>query len=99
MKKMTRNATAGTAALLLAGLGVSGAVMAQAQTSHPAAVHQISTQQSGAEQSDGDGEADPAKEAAEGPEAVEENDGPDQGPDANPNQPGHQDADESGESK
>ncbi len=103
MKKMTRKAAAGTAALLLAGLGVGGAVAAQAQTDQPAAVHQS------VEQSDGDGELDPAQEAAEeaeggvetndGPEAVEENDGPDQGPDADPNEPGHQDADESGESE
>jgi hypothetical protein len=39
-------------------------------------------------QSDGDGEVN---------DATEINDGPDQGPDANPNQPGHQDADETGE--
>lgn len=36
------------------------------------------------QQSDGDGEV---------------NDGPNQGPDANPNEPGHQDADESGEAE
>ncbi|MFC5727867.1 MULTISPECIES: hypothetical protein [Nocardioides] len=31
--------------------------------------------------------------------AEEKADGPDQGPDANPNEPGHQDADESGEAE
>ncbi len=42
------------------------------------------------QQSDGNGEVEGAEEA---------NDGPNQGPDANLNEPGHQDADESGETE
>jgi hypothetical protein len=41
-------------------------------------------------QSDGDREVD-----NDATEAEEADSGPDQGPDANPNEPGHQDADES----
>ena len=94
MKKITRKAAVTTTAVLLAGLGVGGTVAAQAYSGQPAVVQQTSV-----EQSDGDGEVDPATEAADETEAVEENDGPDLGPDANPNEPGHQDADESGEAE
>ncbi len=38
-------------------------------------------------------------EEPESSEVAEVDDGPNQGPDANPNEPGHQDADESGESE
>ena len=61
----------------------SGAVTAQAATNDPAPIVQ---------QSGGDGEVNDATEPA-GPGGAEEaNDGPAQVLDANPNEPGHQDA-------
>jgi len=82
MRNLKRNAAITGAAAILAALGIGGAVTAQASTHNPAPIVQ---------QSDGDGEVDDATEV----EGVEEaNDGPDQGPDANPNEPGHQDADQ-----
>ncbi len=87
MRNLKRNAAITGAAAILAALGVGGVVNAQASTHNPAPIVQ---------QSDGDGEVDDAAEV-EGTE--EANDGPDQGPDANPNEPGHQDADESGEAE
>jgi len=88
MRNLKRNASIAGAAVILAALGIGGAVTAQASTNNPAPIVQ---------QSDGDGEADDAAEV----EGVEEaDDGPDQGPDANPNEPGHhQDADETGETE
>ncbi|MGK2880604.1 MAG: hypothetical protein ACSLE6_07345 [Mycobacterium sp.] len=86
MRNLKRNAAITGAAAILAAFGVGGVVAAQASDS-PAPVVQ---------QTDGDGEVDDATEV-EG--AEEANDGPDQGPDANPNEPGHQDADESGETE
>ena len=41
----------------------------------------------------------PAVQKSETAEVGETADGPDQGPDANPNEPGHQDANETGETK
>ena len=87
MRNLKRNAAITGAAAILAALGIGGAVTAQATPQNPAPAVQ---------QSDGDGEVDDATEV-EG--AEEANDGPDQGPDANPNEPGHQDADESGETE
>ncbi len=87
MRNLKRNAAIAGAAAILAALGIGGAVTAQATTNDPAPIVQ---------QSDGDGEADDATEV-EG--AEETNDGPNQGPDANPNEPGHQDADETGEAE
>lgn len=91
MKKLNRTtAVAGTVAVL-AALGLGSAVTAaQAADTKPAAPS--------VQTSDGDGEAKDATEAPE-KEAQEAEDGPNQGPDANPNEPGHQDADESGETK
>ena len=86
MRNLKRNVAITGAAAILAALGIGGAVTAQAFPNSPAPIVQ---------QSDGDGEADDATEV-EG--AEEANDGPNQGPDANPKEPGHQDADESGES-
>ena len=87
MRNLKRNAAITGAAAILAALGIGGAVTAQATTPNPAPIVQ---------QSGGDGEVDDATEA----EGVEEaNDGPNQGPDANPNEPGHQDADETGETE
>jgi hypothetical protein len=92
MRNLRRNAAL-TGAAALAAFGIGGAVTAHASTNDPAPIVQ---------QSDGDGEVDDAAES-EGPEgaegAEEASDGPDQGPDANPDEPGHQDADESGETE
>ena len=82
MRNLKRNAAITGAAAILAALGIGGAVTAQGTTNDPAPIVQ---------QSDGDGEVDDSTEV-EGTE--EANDGPNQGPDANPNEPGHQDADE-----
>ncbi len=90
MKNLKRNAAIASTAAILAAVGIGGTVAAQAAT------HSNPTQS--VVQSDGDGEANDATEV-EG--AAEVEDGPDegnQGPDANPNEPGHQDADETGES-
>ena len=84
MRNLKRNAAITGAAAILAALGIGGAVTAQASTNNPAPIVQ---------QSDGDGEVNDATEVEEA------NDGPDQGPDANPNEPGHQDADEAGETE
>ena len=80
MRNLKRNTAITGAAAILATLGISGAVTAQASTNAPAPIVQQS-----------DGEVDDATEV-EG--AEEANDGPDQGPDANPDQPGHQDTDQ-----
>jgi len=93
MRNLKRNAAITGAVAILAALGVGGVVNAQASTHNPAPIVQ---------QSDGDGEVDDATEVegSEGAEGAEEtNDGPNQGPDANPNEPGHQDADEFGETE
>ena len=90
MRNLKRNAAITGAAAILAALGIGGAVTAQASPSSPAPVVQ---------QSDGDGEVDDATEVEGAEEAEEADDGPNQGPDANPNEPGHQDADETGETK
>ncbi len=84
MRNLKRNAAITGAAAILAALGVGGAVTAHATGADPAPIVQPS---------DGDGEVDDATEVDE------TDDGPDQGPDANPNEPGHQDADESGETE
>ncbi len=86
MRNLKRNVAITGAAAILAALGIGGAVTAQAAPNDPPIV----------QQSDGDGEINDATEV-EG--AEEANDGPNQGPDANPNEPGHQDADESGETE
>ncbi len=87
MRNIKRNVAIASAAAILSALGIGGAVTAQATTNDSASIVQ---------QSDGDGEVNDATEV-EG--AEEADDGPDQGPDANPNEPGHQDADESGETE
>jgi hypothetical protein len=89
-----RNAAVLAAAAVVGGLGIGGLASANADSGNtgpaPSRVQP-------ADQSDGDGEANDATEV-EGQEGAEEaNDGADQGPDANPNEPGHQDADETGE--
>lgn len=85
MKNLKRNIAITSTAAILAAVGIGGTVAAQATTDSP---------MQSVVQSDGDGEVNDAAEA-EG--ATETNDGPNQGPDANPNEPGHQDADETGE--
>ena len=88
-----RNAAVLAAAAVVGGLGIGGLATANATSGDtgpaPSQVQPV-------DQSDGDGEANDATEI-EG--AEEANDGPDQGPDANPDEPGHQDADESGEAE
>ena len=84
MRNLKRNAAITGGAAILAALGIGGAVTAQATTNAPIV-----------QQSDGDGEVDDATEV----EGVEANDGPDQGPDANLTEDGHQDADEIGEAE
>ena len=86
MRNLKRNVAITGAAAILAALGLGGVVAAQA-SDNPTSIVQ---------QSDGDGEVDDATEV-EGTE--EADDGANQGPDANPNEPGHQDADESGETE
>jgi hypothetical protein len=86
MRNLKRNAALGGAAALLAALGFGGVVSAQAAP-HDTTAPVV-------QKSDGGGEAN---DATQPPGAEEAKDGPDQGPDANPNEPGHQDADETGE--
>jgi len=87
MRNLKRNVAITGAAAILAALGIGGVVTAQASTHTPAPVVQPA---------DADGEVGDATEV----EGVEEaNDGPNQGPDANPSEPGHQDADETGETE
>lgn len=86
MRNLKRNAAITGAAAILAVLGLGGAIAAQASDTTAPIV----------QQSDRAGEAGDATQV-KGAEEV--NDGPDQGPDADPNEPGHQDADESGETE
>ena len=90
MKNLKRSAAITGATAILAALGIGGAVAAQATAHDPAPTVQ---------QSDGDGEVDDATEVEGVDEVDEVDDGPNQGPDVNPDEPGHQDADESGEAK
>ena len=93
MRNLKRNAAVISAGAVLAALGLGGVVSAQAaDTANPPRNPVV-------QQSDGDGEVNDAAEGPEKDEAQEAEDGPNQGPDANPNEPGHQDADESGETK
>jgi hypothetical protein len=84
MRNLNRKAAITGAAAILAAVGIGGALTAQATANDPAPIVQ---------QSDGVG----VGEVDDATEVDEANDGADQGPDANPNEPGHQDADESGE--
>jgi hypothetical protein len=90
-----RNAAVIAAAAIVGALGVGGVVSAQADS-------QGGTGHSTVDQSDGDGEQNDATEAdndGEQNDATEvendaetNDDASDTGPDANPNEPGHQDA-------
>jgi len=87
MRNLKRNVAITGAAAILAAMGIGGVVTAQASTIPPASV--VQTSDAGGEVAD-----------ATGVEGVEEaNDGPNQGPDANANEAGHQDADETGETE
>lgn len=89
--KRTFAAIAATA--VVGAIGIGGLATANAATTPPS--HANTT--NGPEiQAPEDTEAPEGNEVAEG---ADEADGPDQGPDANPTAPGHQDADESGESE
>ncbi len=97
-----RNAAVIAAASIVGALGIGGVMSAQADTTGG------TSQSTTVDQSDGDGEQNDATEAendgdGEQNDATEaENDGEtnddatDTGPDANPNEPGHQDASDKG---
>ena len=87
MRNIKRNVAVIGAGAVIAGFGIGGVMTAQAATStqgSDTSVVQTDTRKG---------------EGPEGTEAAESDDGPDVGPDANPNEPGHQDADESGEAE
>ncbi|HET7734585.1 MAG TPA: hypothetical protein VFK52_01300 [Nocardioidaceae bacterium] len=86
MRNLKRNVAISGAAAILAAIGLGGAVAAQAADNPSPTVQQPSNGQA----VDTSTEANGAEDAS---------DGPNQGPDANPNEPGHQDADESGETE
>ena len=86
MRNIKRNTALVGASAIIAAFGVGGVMTAHASTGQDSG--STSVVQKGTE-----------KEAPEGSEAAETDDGPDVGPDANPNEPGHQDADESGEAE
>lgn len=96
MRNFKRNAAVISAGAVLAALGLGGVMSAQAET--PTTPGNPAVQQS-----DGDGELNEKAETGEDrgatAEAEEADDGPNRGPDADPNEPGHQDADESGEAQ
>ncbi len=81
MRNLKRNAAVVGASAIIAALGLGGVMSAQASGTHAPSHSQV--QKSGGDEPAGEG--------------VEEGDGPNVGPDANPNEPGHQDADESGD--
>lgn len=81
MRNLKRNAAVVGAGAIIATLGLGGVMSAQA-SSTPAPAHTQVQKTSGGERAG---------------ETAETNDGADVGPDANPNEPGHQDANEKGE--
>ncbi len=83
-----RNAAIIGAASILAALGIGGVVTAQAD--------QGSTGQQQSQVGDGDGEQNDATEVES--DAEVNDDATDQGPDADPNEPGHQDASDEADS-
>ena len=85
---LRRNAAIIAAAAVVGGLGIGGVVTANADSTGPA------DNQSQVEQSDGDGEQDDATEVESDGET--DDDASDVGPDADPNEPGHQDASDNG---
>ncbi|MCW2842258.1 MAG: hypothetical protein JWN22_174 [Nocardioides sp.] len=87
MKSLKRNAAVLTAAAVIGAVGIGGVMSANADSpQHSGGKTQV-------EQSDGDGEAPDSTEAANDGETND--DATDVGPDANPNEPGHQDASDS----
>ena len=87
MRNIKRNAALVGASTIIAAFGVGGVMTAQASTGPDtggSSVVQKDTEK---------------QEAPEGSEAAETDDGPNVGKDANPNEEGHQDADESGEAE
>ena len=106
-KNINRRYAAGIAAAAVLGVvGVGGVTAANAATHHAPSHSQVQKSDGDGEQnpateakaSDGDGEQNPATEAAaqrtdKADKGSETNDdATDHGPDANPNEPGHQDA-------
>jgi hypothetical protein len=80
-----RNAAILIAAGAVGALGIGGVVGAQADSGSNTPQHSKVSK----ETSDGDGEVPDAKEGSDG---ETNDDATDTGPDANPNEPGHQDA-------
>ena len=90
MRNLKRNVALIGSTAVIAAAGLGGITTAQADNStNP-------TQSSDRSQSSDKDEKD---EKGEKGEVEEAEDGPNQGPDANKNEPGHQDADESGETE
>ncbi len=82
MRNLKRNVAVVGASAIIAALGLGGVMSAQASTNAPTP-STSHVQKSGGTEAAG--------------ESAEKSDGADVGPDANPNEPGHQDADEKGE--
>ncbi|GAA1807852.1 hypothetical protein GCM10009795_061320 [Nocardioides hankookensis] len=94
MKHLKRNAALVAATAVIAAVGIGGVMTATADSPRGSGHSQT-------EKSDGDGEIDDdGTEVGEvdGAEEAETNDdATDTGPDANPNEPGHQDASDAGD--
>ncbi|MGI8521887.1 MAG: hypothetical protein ACR2JU_01715 [Nocardioidaceae bacterium] len=81
MRNLKRNAAAVGASAIMAALGLGGVMSAHANTTSPPSHAQVQ-------------KAAGSEKAGETPET---SDGADVGPDANPNEPGHQDANQPGQ--
>ncbi|KQW43953.1 hypothetical protein ASC77_21400 [Nocardioides sp. Root1257] len=93
MKNLRRNAALVAAIAVIGAVGIGGVMTATADSPRGSGHSQT-------EKSDGDGEVDDATEVGEvdgAGEAETNDDATDTGPDANPNEPGHQDASDAGD--
>ena len=86
---MRRNVAVLSAAAIVGALGIGGVMTAQADSSGSGSGSHTTT-----DKSDGDGEVPDAQE--QGSDGEANDDAGDTGPDANPNEPGHQDASDTG---
>ena len=89
MKNLTRNAALVAATAVIGAVGIGGVMTAQASS------NDSGNTQSQTEKSDGDGEAPDATEVENDGETND--DAGNTGVDANPNEPGHQDASDAGD--
>ena len=87
MRNLKRDAAVIAGSAVIAALGIGGVMNAQADPPTPSQGQQTDT-------SDGDGEVPDGLEAQNEADGAEADDGPNVGPDADPNEPGHQDADD-----